>query len=74
MAERQQRRLESETYQCGCQAEAELYRANPYPYQVGEFQHQYEEMQMLYPQEEMPPMEHEREKQDKYSHKPHNAR
>ncbi|HEX6555189.1 MAG TPA: hypothetical protein VF026_20665 [Ktedonobacteraceae bacterium] len=57
-AESQPHRQEAETYQCGYWEEAELYRANPYPYQVGELQPQYEEMQVLYPQEEMPPMEH----------------
>ena len=43
-AELQPRRQEAETYQCGCQVEAEPYRASRHPYQVGEFQHQDEEM------------------------------
>jgi hypothetical protein len=58
MAEPQPRRQEAEAYQRCYRAEAEPYRASPHPYQVGELQPQYEEIQVLYPQEEMPPMEH----------------
>jgi hypothetical protein len=47
-----------EAYQCGYREEAEPYRTSPHPYQMGELHPQYEEMQVLYPQEEMPPMEH----------------
>ena len=57
-AESQPRRQEAEAYQRGYRAEAESYRASPHPYQVGKLQPQYEEMQVLYPQEEKPPMEH----------------
>ncbi len=52
-------RKEVEPYQRGYQAEEEPYRAAPQLYQVGDLQPQYEEMQVLYPQEVMPPMEQE---------------
>lgn len=58
MAERQPRRQEAEEHQRYYRAEAEPYRASPHPNQMGELPPQYEEMQALYPQEEMPPMEY----------------
>lgn len=51
-AESQAQHQEVEAYQRGYRAKAE-----PYAHLTGELQPQYEEMQVLYPQEEMPPME-----------------
>ena len=53
-AEPHARHQEEELYQHGYRAETEPYYAEPDPYQLGESQPQYEEMQVLYPQEEMP--------------------
>ena len=50
-------RKEVEPYQRGYRAEEEPYRAGPQLYHVGNLQPQYEEMQVPYPQEAMPPME-----------------
>lgn len=50
-------REEAEPYQRGYRAQEELYRAGPQLYQAGAIQPQYEEMQVPYPQEVMPPME-----------------
>ena len=48
---------EAEVYQHGYRAETEPYRAEPCLYLTGKLQPQYEEMQVFYPQEIMPPME-----------------
>lgn len=55
-AEPEAQRQEAEAYQRGYRAETEPYHVVPPPYQTGESQPQYEEIQVFYPQEEMPPM------------------
>jgi hypothetical protein len=46
-------RRDVEPYQRGYRAEEEPYRARPQSYQAGVLQPEYEEMQVLYPQETM---------------------
>jgi hypothetical protein len=48
---------EGEPYQRGYRGEERPYRAEPQMDQAGTFQAQYEEMQVPYPEEVMPPME-----------------
>ncbi|MDQ2717381.1 MAG: hypothetical protein M3Z08_20985 [Chloroflexota bacterium] len=52
----EENRKEAEPYQRGYQAEDEHYRPGPQLYQAEALQPQYEEMQVPYPQEEMPSM------------------
>ncbi len=53
---------EMEAYQRGYRAEAgEIYHMEPQTYLEGALQPQYEEMQVPYPQDVMPPMEQKRE-------------
>lgn len=56
-AELQPQQQEEGAYQRGYRAEVEPYRTEPFLYSTGELQPQYEEMQVSYPQETMPPME-----------------
>lgn len=55
--EPQPQQQEEGAYQRGYRAEVEPYRAESASYSMGELQPQYEEMQLSYPQETMPPME-----------------
>jgi hypothetical protein len=56
-AEPQSQEQEEGAYQRGYRAKVEPYRAESASYSMGELQPQYEEMQLSYPQETMPPME-----------------
>ena len=56
LAEPQSPSQEEEVYQRGYRVEVERYHVEPYVYRGEEHLPQYEEMQVPYPQETMPPM------------------